>query len=471
MLNARRFLEFAIYNQNEYELILIERLCRYLKLVNSKGGSINKAAREQLSHIIGNFRFVALKYPDPVNYIAGYSRDKSVLQKEVSGFTEMLLKVLGRMESNELVVQTIADPEMDKFQREVSRFSFTGQFVDLSKKLMADKIDPFLANPLYSPKKFASRHLIIRERKNDRILTLPAVMNERQAYLWSDMELYAHNLNSHEFGLNENQLALACHQCGIKEAYDRFDRLQLKGPFVPYRLFADRDLTKHGRIYGGLEETPSKLRPYITIDGEDSVEIDIQACHFSILYSLSGTKPKYPDPYLVEMSGSQPPTFYDRQLIKDVSKFMVNGSAGRWLNSIKQRATQDYHDAKDAWNEYFPEMQADIEDQFKKVEQWFNKDTLQRFKSDVETTYASIIPLMNELNWGDLMKIDSDIAIMVMKRMVNADAPVILIHDSFITQRRFEGLLKEIILISYAERLSLPTDGYIPGLHVTLATE
>lgn len=53
-----------------------------------------------------------------------------------------------------------------------------------------------------------------------------------------------------------------------------------------HRVF-NEDFEHGGRFYGGWwQSVPSKMRPYILIDGEPTVEIDFKGYHVALLYSL-----------------------------------------------------------------------------------------------------------------------------------------------------------------------------------------
>ena len=56
-----------------------------------------------------------------------------------------------------------------------------------------------------------------------------------------------------------------------------------------YRVFTDTSFTRGGRFYGGWwQNIPSRLRPFITINGKETVELDYSSMHPRMLYAHIG---------------------------------------------------------------------------------------------------------------------------------------------------------------------------------------
>lgn len=82
--------------------------------------------------------------------------------------------------------------------------------------------------------------------------------------------------------------------------------INLNSKFL-HRVF-NENFERGGRFYGGWwQSVPSKMRPYILIDGVPTVEVDFKGYHIALLYSLSGINyfegSPNRDPYQVDVDG------------------------------------------------------------------------------------------------------------------------------------------------------------------------
>ena len=84
-----------------------------------------------------------------------------------------------------------------------------------------------------------------------------------------------------------------------------------------YRIFSEGSFERGGRFYRGWwQQVPQKFRPYITIDGQKTVELDYRRYHISIAYALLGL-PLQGDPYNIHPKVSE-------KITKDAINRMLN---------------------------------------------------------------------------------------------------------------------------------------------------
>ena len=109
------------------------------------------------------------------------------------------------------------------------------------------------------------------------------------------------------------------------------------------RVFSRGSMTLGGRFYGGWwQYIPSEIRPYITINGSPTTEIDFSELHPRLLYINQGLPPPSGDLYDVGLHfGGQPydaskePYASQRKLVKEVFNALLNDESGRYRPSRK----------------------------------------------------------------------------------------------------------------------------------------
>lgn len=189
-----------------------------------------------------------------------------------------------------------------------------------------------------------------------------------------------------------------------------------------YRLFND-DFDRTGRMYGGWwQDAPKTVRPFITINGNPTVELDFSGCAIRMLYHDAGFECP-DDPY--ELG---PVTAYAiehgidarvyRDALKVVLQAIINGK--RPANVIRKHNLQ-----------LLPTI-----------------------------TPSQIVRLLKEKHFliadffGSgagiyLQRKESDLALEIITAMRLAGAVCLPVHDSFLTDRGNEGLLRQIMASHY----------------------
>ncbi|MFK5980485.1 MAG: hypothetical protein QM488_16530 [Rhizobiaceae bacterium] len=99
-----------------------------------------------------------------------------------------------------------------------------------------------------------------------------------------------------------------------------------------YRVFNNNDWGQGGRFYGAWwQSCPSKLRPYILIDGKCTVEVDYSGLHAAMLFAKEGL-PIPDDPY--KQCLSTPESKIERKLVKQTFNALLNVSGVEKLREI-----------------------------------------------------------------------------------------------------------------------------------------
>ncbi len=204
------------------------------------------------------------------------------------------------------------------------------------------------------------------------------------------------------------------------------------------RIFNDSRWDRGGRFYGGWWELiPKKYRPYISIDGRPTIELDYSGFHTRLLYHLSG-KPVLADPY--DIYTDKEPRF-TRDEVKRMTNIMIN--------------SVDMDDAIQAYRD---------EDGFRHTK---NAEA-EALISDIKEAHHQIAHYFNTGVGSDLMYIDSQIAEEVMLRAIKEYRTVVLpVHDSFICIDSFASILESLMLQVYLKHIPKGMRR-IPGIKETL---
>ncbi|WP_423065206.1 hypothetical protein [Devosia sp. CN2-171] len=179
-----------------------------------------------------------------------------------------------------------------------------------------------------------------------------------------------------------------------------------------YRVFNNGTLEDGGRFYGGWwQEIPKAYRPYITINGKRTVEVDYSAIHPTFLYHEVGL-PKPEDPYAIGLGS--------REVVKRTFNALINAKG----ISIKPVEGFDPEAVGMTWNEFLRRV----------------KDRFLPFKPYFGTGYGL-----------KLQRLDSDIAEAVMLHFAKRDIPVLPVHDSFIVHHGYEAELAMVMEDKFRE--------------------
>jgi hypothetical protein len=217
----------------------------------------------------------------------------------------------------------------------------------------------------------------------------------------------------------------------------------------------------HGRLYTcsrfGHQALRSEQRKTILINGEPTVELDYVACHCRIAYHEKGLD-FADDPYLLWANTTEA----QRALAKAMINTAFNArSLGGLVASCNRQASRYRFvtNPKKAVGSPGKSRQA------LKTGRHFEKAIkLEKALAESGLNFKAILPQMLAFHepisdrfagdWGlHFMRIDSQIALNVMHRLVAKGIPVLGIHDSFITAERHQEQLRTAMVECYRELL------------------
>lgn len=187
-----------------------------------------------------------------------------------------------------------------------------------------------------------------------------------------------------------------------------------------------------GRLYAGWwqSQVKSEERPFITIDGEETVELDFKNYQVKVAKGMEGidyTEDAYVLPGFKSKIG--------RSILKKVLMFMLNcASRGRVAKAVQNEINYD-HVMKQFWlRKGKPKVSSLVDAMEKKhddIKKWFFTPKAQK---GLELQYH-----------------DSEICMNIINRFVEKKIPILTIHDSFIVQKKHEMTLTKIMVDSFEQ--------------------
>lgn len=207
-----------------------------------------------------------------------------------------------------------------------------------------------------------------------------------------------------------------------------------------YRVFSNEDWKQNGRIYGAWwHSCPKQLRKYIVLDGEPTIELDFSSIHILFLYAHLGEN------FLNEGTDAYTIEGHDfRKAMKIVMMSAINAQEDKEKNVAGEtRAIQA------AW---------------KTLVMKCNKDRVQHGVKSHEELYTMLEvlkerhkPIADFLTSGkgiELMKLDSDIAVELIKQHTKMRIPILTVHDSFIVPISFMPFTIDLMNQAYGKQVA-----------------
>lgn len=188
-----------------------------------------------------------------------------------------------------------------------------------------------------------------------------------------------------------------------------------------HRVFNNDDWEQGGRFYGAWWiSCPSRLRPYILINGKRTVEVDYSGLHASMLYAQEGL-PIPDDPYercLMKVGNKA-----ERNLVKQTFNALLNADSVNRISEI---------------DDYSPEVTGRCWDDFKRYIVSRYPEFRQYFGSGVGLR---------------LQRKDSDLAETVMMQFAAKGYGCLPVHDSFIVHHGLQDDLDKIMRAAFEAKL------------------
>ncbi|MFZ2587131.1 MAG: hypothetical protein WAZ18_03255 [Alphaproteobacteria bacterium] len=215
-----------------------------------------------------------------------------------------------------------------------------------------------------------------------------------------------------------------------------------------YRVFNRSSLECGGRFYGGWwESIKKKQRPYITIGGEETVELDYSAQHPHFLYGYyAGIN------YQHDTEPATPKDFYQfGDIPREVGKMMIlplisceNQKGG--YGAIRKKMMEKVKELEDEetpnpeaitfWKMWYEECRRD---------ERIDKLLLENF----HFRHLPILPLLCTDKGPHLMRLDSLVAEYVLREMTSRGVPTLSVHDSFIVTKPHAPVLYQVMRDAY----------------------
>lgn len=192
-----------------------------------------------------------------------------------------------------------------------------------------------------------------------------------------------------------------------------------------HRVFNRNSFDFGGRFYGAYHlRLPKRLRRFIKINGQETLELDYSALHIRMLYHLEGIDYKE-DPYMVVCDSPE-----ERPLFKLVQLIAINSETeAKAIQAIRDRFRQDH-------------VRCD--------------KTNKGIKSLLDRFYKAHGPIGKYLNSGiglRLQNIDGIITSEILTGLMEKNVPALPVHDSYIVEKGKKGLLMEVMSDSYEKIL------------------
>lgn len=226
------------------------------------------------------------------------------------------------------------------------------------------------------------------------------VINEMMQSHWSDL------------ALTDEQLAAELQTIGDTRDDEAAQSFDFAARTV-YRVFNNSDWEQGGRFYGAWWiSCPSRLRPYILINGKRTVEVDYSGLHAAMLYAQDG-QPIPDDPY--ERCLTKAGNKAERKLVKQTFNALLNADTIDRIGEI-----DDY--SAEITGRSWKDFKRYIVGKYPEFRQYFGSGIGLR-----------------------LQRKDSDLAEKVMLRFADMRYACLPVHDSFIVHHGLEDELDEIM--------------------------
>lgn len=212
-----------------------------------------------------------------------------------------------------------------------------------------------------------------------------------------------------------------------------------------YRVFADSEITRGGRIYGGWwQAINSQLRSYIVIDGKKTIELDYKSQHAHMIYGYCLRK------NMNEVLGAGVDAYeiegYPRSLGKSIFTTALNVRSRVHLKEALKNQLQRYleSDSKDKMD-MAKECLFYINDDFENI-----LDGFEALHEALLKPECFLYPSSRDKKWWGMFQFfDSQICAYILDYFTRKGIPCLSIHDSFIIAEEHEKILRRVMQEAY----------------------
>ena len=138
----------------------------------------------------------------------------------------------------------------------------------------------------------------------------------------------------------------------------------------------------------------SSLRSFISIDGEETVELDYSSLQPNIMFTKANAKPLYDDVYHVAE--------YDRELVKDSFMLLANSKDAktRFTTTLLERMKGDLELEKDAYGDYEGYDDTLIKILHERHEEWKTPAFRDEYTNALKEAWKDIWDMFGTDEWG-----------------------------------------------------------------------
>ncbi len=185
----------------------------------------------------------------------------------------------------------------------------------------------------------------------------------------------------------------------------------VQGQHFVRRIFSRGSFDFGGRFYGGFwQQIPKEDRPYIRINGEETVELDFSALHPRLLAAEKGMTIEG-DPYHLGVDLLPEHLMYlHRKYVKKLLLVAINAK-----------------DRNDAYHALVGSLPGELA-------KHYSKDMLKEGLQAIRYRHPFVAGSLCSDAGIRLMRTDSNIVEHVLKRFIALETPVLPVHDSFVVQ-------------------------------------
>lgn len=253
------------------------------------------------------------------------------------------------------------------------------------------------------------------------------LVNYKETRMVRDMREQVHTINklleNHDIGIS--MTADKVNELNIQRVMEGKPRISLFRKYL-VRVFCRNRWKCGGRFYGGFwQNIPKELRPLVTINGEETVELDFDCLHPQMLYAEATGKLCEEDIY--SLSGRYQKGSAMRDIIKYAFLVMVNAKT----------QTASKHKITEFVNEW-----AKRPDEFQKLGGLTSDEVIRQICETHPTLKNSLCSDAGVR----LQYKDSKIALGILLTLAKEKIVALPIHDSFIVQARHEERLRQVMV-------------------------
>lgn len=225
----------------------------------------------------------------------------------------------------------------------------------------------------------------------------------------------------------------------IDEYYD--DDLILHRKFIDYGQddSGDVKLNYGGRMYGRWCNLSDLQRKMLTLNGDETIELDLQASTVNVMYkNVCGSKYQEGDPYYLSIDRKVIP----RHIVKQASTIMLSTSSIRAATSALM-------------NHYTPRLDEWVKDNRSQEK----KEKAKKYVEIVSEVKPSVIMkaflekhfsikefYLKGKKMGDYVAcMESDRVFEIIRQLTEKSIPVLTVYDAFIVQKQYKDLVLNLM--------------------------